>query len=152
MAKKFQFKLESLKKHRQRQEEEAQREFLAARAELDACLRLIDSFYKSIEDSRALILKEQKSGDFQSLERIRHHEFFIEGQKVRIERQRQVARDLMARVEDKQDKLIEAAREFKKIEKLKERQQAEYKKHLKQLETKRLDDLVVLRNGRKEIL
>ncbi len=152
MAKKFKFQLEALKKHRRRLEDEAQRTYLAARAELDACLSLIERYYRSIEEARLKIAQAQLSGAEQSLTLIRFSEQFIEGQKARIERQRALARELMIKVEDAQELLIEAARELKKIEKLKSKRMAEHKQHQKRLEAKRLDDLVVIRAGRKEVV
>ncbi|MGE0761657.1 MAG: flagellar export protein FliJ [Bdellovibrionales bacterium] len=146
----FVFKFETLRKHRKRIEDEAQRIYLQARTELDDCLALIKSFYQSIEMARQQVAIAQKQADGQGLQTIRNFEHFIDGQKIRVERQRQVARELMTKVEDAQEKLIEAAREFKKIEKLKEKMKEEYKKHQKRLETKRLEDLVVIRSGRKE--
>jgi len=148
--KKFEFKLEVLLKHRKRIEENAQREYLQARAELEECLAVIKSYYLSIENNRDDILRMQKSGQQSALQEIRGMEQFIDGQKIRVERQRQVARELMIKVEQAQERLIEAAKEFKKIEKLKERQTLEYKKDQRKLEAKRMDDLVVIRAGRKE--
>lgn len=148
---KFQFKFEVLKKHRRRLEEEAQRNFMEARANLDACLNMIKSHYDSIEDSRSRIANEQSSGNAHAFELIRGFEQFIDGQKIRIERKRQEARHLMVVVEEKQELLIEAAREYKKIEKLRERKLEDFKKHKKRVEAKRVDDLVTIRTGRKEI-
>lgn len=146
----FDFKFESLLKYRKRLEEAAQREFIAARRELDESLAKIQQMYASIEASRNYIHSCQVQGVSGDISRILSSEQFILGQKIKIDLERGRARELMMRVEEKQELLLAAAREFKKIEKLKERQRADFKKQQRRLETKRVDDLVVIRSGRRK--
>lgn len=145
----FDFKFSSLLKYRKRLEDAAQREYLEARRDLDECLLQIQQYYSSIDNSRKEIAKAQASKDAQGLSMILQTETFIEGMKVRILSERARARGLMAKVEDKQELLIDATREFKKIEKLKDRMFSEYKHERKKLEAKRVDDLVVIRSQRR---
>lgn len=146
----FEFKFATLLKHRKRLEEAAQRDYLEAKAILDHCLEGIEALYISIEETRLQISLWQRRGQVDDLMQISDGERFIDGQKIRIERERIKARQLMAIVEEKQELLVEAAREFKKIDKLKEKLKAEHKKEAKKREVKRLDDLVVIRANRGE--
>ncbi len=146
----FEFKFESLLKYRKRLEEAAQRDFIAARRELDEALAMIQQMYSSIEEARAYIHSCQGQGQAGDIFRILSSEQFITGQKVKIDIERARARELMMRVEEKQELLLAAAREFKKIEKLKERHKSEFKKEQRRLEIKRVDDLVVIRSGRRK--
>lgn len=146
---KFHFRFEVLLKHRRRLEDIARRDHIEAQRELDDCLEGINQIYRSIETSREEIAQGQKVGDLNAIETIRASEHFIEGQKIRAQLQRQVARELMAKVEDRHEKLVEAVKEYRKIEKLKERMQQQFKKEQRRLEVKRVDDLVVMRFGMK---
>lgn len=145
----FKFKFTSLMKYRKRIEEDAQREYLLARRNLDDCLLLIQQYYESMEKARRDISAFQVSGQAGALSQILSLEQFIEGQKVRVTNERVRAREFMAKVEEKQEILIEATREHKKIEKLEERMREDYRKEQKRLEAKRMDDLVVIRSRRR---
>jgi flagellar protein FliJ len=145
---KFEFRFQVLLDHRGRLEDIAKRDLAEAQRELDDCLTGIKNMYAAITDAREITAREQQVGDSRAVEQIRANEFFMEGQKVRIENERQKARALMSKVEDRQEKLIEAARERKKIDKLRERMKRAHKKEQRRLETKRIDDLVTIRAGR----
>lgn len=144
----FEFKFEAVMKHRRHLEDMARKDYLEARRNLDDCLAGINRMYGSIDTAREDIAVAQKTGDAHSLQLIHGTEQFIEGQKVRIQRERERARNLMAIAEQMHEKLVEAVKEFKKIEKLKERMKRQYKKEQRKLEAKRVDDLVVIRSGR----
>jgi len=147
---KFEFKFESLLKYRKRLEEAAQREFISARRELDECLARIQQMYLSIEETRAYIAACQRQGEPGDISQILSSEQFIRGQNRRIDEERARARQLMMNVEQKQELLVSASREFKKMEKLKDRQKTDFKKEAKRREMKRIDDLVVIRAGRRK--
>ncbi len=51
----YQFPLESILKHRKRQEEVAHREFVEARVRLEECLSGIDRMYERIDSTRVAI-------------------------------------------------------------------------------------------------
>ena len=55
----FRFPLESVLKHRKRQEEVAQREFMEARMRLENCLTGIDRMYVQIDETRERIADSQ---------------------------------------------------------------------------------------------
>lgn len=148
----FKFKFTSLMKYRKRMEDAAQREYLQARRNLDDCLMLIQQYYESMEKARQEIGIHQRSGDSGALSQILTLEHFIDGQKIRVTNERTRARELMAKVEEKQELLIEATREHKKLEKLEERMRDVYRKDEKRREAKQVDDLVVIRSRRRAIV
>lgn len=140
----FKFTLEPLMKHRKRLEEDAQREFFKARSAVDEALRRINSLYESVDHARRQIQILQRSGG-QAIAAITQHEEFIAGVQIRIERERKVARELMMVAEEKHQVLLEAAKEFKSIEKLKERRHRQYREEKKKKELKIIDQTVTMR-------
>ncbi len=146
----FKFGLNTVLKHRQRLEESAQREFAEAQAAVDVCLREIEAMYQRMDEVREDIWAAQKDGGGESIHRIVEMESFLTGQKVRIERMRLKARELLVTAEIKHEALIEAAREKKILVKLKEKRFAEYKIWLAHMEAKEQDDLTSMRTARRK--
>lgn len=145
----FNFRFEFLLNHRLRLEEMAQKDYMEAKAKLDDCLAGIQKMYTSIDESRGRIAQMQKDGQ-SVICRIQEEELFMAGQAVRIDRERQKARELMIVAEEKQELLLEAAKNRKMIEVLKDKKAQAYKKDMRLREAKQLDDLVVMRQARKE--
>lgn len=143
----FRFSLESVLKHRTRLEEIAQREFAEAQARVDECLRQIEAMYKRMDEVREEILRAQGEGSSEKIEEVREMETFINGQKLRIERLRLHARELLQIAEEKQDALILAAQEKKILQRLKEKRQLEHRQHMNLIEAKELDDLTMVRQA-----
>jgi flagellar FliJ protein len=143
----FRFSLESVLKHRTRLEEIAQREFAEAQRRVDECLRQIDVMYKRLDEVREDILLAQGKGSAEKIEEVREMETFIDGQKLRIERMRLQARELLQIAEEKQEALILAAQEKKILQRLKERRQLEHRQHMNVIEAKELDDLTMVRQA-----
>lgn len=126
-------------------EDLAHRDLIVAQNNLSACLAKIDKMYEEIEMARKDIAAKQKLGTLEALASICASERFIEGEKIRIQRERHRARELMMIVEVEQEKLIVAMQERKKMDKLKERQKEQYREELKKYEMRKMDDLVVMR-------
>ncbi len=147
----FRFGLSTVLKHRQRMEEVAQREFAEAQGAVDECLRAIEAMYQRMDEVREEILLAQKEGDAHHLHQIVEMEGFLNGQKVRIDRLRLKARELLVVAEIKHEALIEAAKEKKILVKLKEKRFAEYKDRLNRIELKELDDLTQMRTARRKL-
>ena len=82
--------------------------------------------------------------------KLSHLDEFVEGQKVRIERKRQVVINHTSIAEQKQEVLISAVKEQKTLEKLKEKKYMEFKKLELKKERKANDELVVTRFRRGE--
>ena len=145
---KFVFPFEVLLKHKIRLEEMAAKALVEAQIVADASRRKLDDLYQQTEDTRTRVLELEKQGGQTSAFMIQADEF-INGQKVRIQRQREVIREHLHDVETKQEALIEAAREKKTLVKLKEKQLAEFKVRMNRIEMKETDDLVTMRHRHK---
>lgn len=145
----FKFTLESVLKYRRRLENEAQRQFNEARQKLDDAKQKLDALYASVDSSRQQICELQTGALVKKLEGIRDREEFIIGQGLRIQAQRKEVRALTSVVEEKQEELVLALRERKSMEKLKEKRKLEYEKEQLRLESQAMDEISVLRFGRK---
>ena len=145
---KFRFNLETVLKHRQRLEDEAQREFAEAQAAVEACLREVEAMYQRLDETREEVKAALQSGAAGAIDTVRGLEGFITGHKIRIELKRLEARALLTIAEDKQERLIEAARERKILVKLKEKRLAEFRLRLARMEAKEQDDITMVRHGR----
>lgn len=144
---KFRFAFETLLKHRKRIEEEKQRDYHQAKQAVDEVLGRINGMYQSLDQTRAEI-QEIQTGGSTSIETIVQREEYIEGLKIKIESERQVARQLMMVAEEKLQILMEAVKEFKSLEKLKERKHQEHRREAKKKELKSVDEMVTMRHKR----
>lgn len=142
---KFKFGLQTLLKHRGYIEQDAKREHSQAQAVLQSCLNLIRQMYDSIDETRRQIADLQSESKPGHIEHIRHMEEYIKGTQVRIQRERMKARELMQNVEVALEKLIEASRDRKILDRLKEKRFLEFKSKIKKAEEKSLDEIVTMR-------
>jgi flagellar FliJ protein len=72
---------------------------------------------------------------------------FLDVLKISVDRQVQVVERAKARVEARRNELVEAMQARKALEKLKEKQLAEYRKTEQQRELKEMDEMAVMRHG-----
>ncbi|MCB0407059.1 MAG: flagellar export protein FliJ [Bdellovibrionales bacterium] len=142
---KFRFKLESLLKYRNQLKDEAQRDYRSAQFKVDQCLGEIQKMYEQMDQSRNLISQKERAKSNDQIPMILSSHDFISGQKIKIERKRQEARELMSIAEQKLEILIAKTQDFEVLKKLKERQHESFKKEKKKKENKQLDDLVTMR-------
>ena len=117
---KFKFSLEVLLKHRARLEELARKDFLMAQNAADESMLRINQMWQDIDNVRLSAMEIQHRGG-SSAQLLATMDEFINGHKVRIEREKKRFRDLQLFADEKKDLLIEAAKEFKILEKLKEK-------------------------------
>ncbi len=75
---------------------------------------------------------------------------YIESIRVQEEQQKTVIREVKALVEHKRRELMEAVKNKKVMEKLKERHAEEYRKEMSELEQKNSDEMSVLKFGRRQ--
>lgn len=148
---KFVFRLEAVLKQRQQVEAEAQREYLQAKAQLDECLERIEVCYRDIRQTRQQIAEAEKSARVGSLDWIQQAESYMKGLEIKIHRERQTAREHMMEVEAKQEVLVEAAKERKAMDVLRERKWQEHRVLLRKMESKELDDISVMRAKRSQL-
>ena len=141
---KFKFGYEKLLHHRQTIEDLARREMLLAQQIVDLANMELRGMYEQIDLARlraSNILREQGPHAV-ALAQI---DEFIKLQHVRIDQHRVKLREMMAELEQKQAVLVEAAKEKKTLEKLKERRLHEFKRQNKKRELKAIDEVVTTR-------
>lgn len=143
----FKFSLEVLLDHKRKLQDEARRVFAEAQSKVDHAVAELNGFYKQVDDTRAENQALEKSGGTLA-SRLVMNDAFVEGQKIRIEHQRLKIRELKSTAEILQEQLIEAAKETKALEKLKEKQKEEFKKKQRIREMKENDEIVTLRHKR----
>lgn len=144
---KFKFKLEAVMKYRKVLLQEAQKEYFEAKSRLDECLAEINQMYEDMDTyRREIVLAQQATTQPKALASM---EVYIDGLKIKIERTRQRARELMMVAEDKQDVFIQRAKEFKMIEKLKLRRRHVFDEQSKKREQKQADDMQVMRASKR---
>lgn len=146
---KFKFRLESVLKLRKQVEDQRQREYLMAKSAVDQCLGAIRNMYDEITQSRQLVHTKENSNDESQIASMLVAHDFIEGQKVKIERKRQEARELMQVAEQKLEVFKVAMTDRKSIEKMKERKFQQFKLEKKRKEEKFFDDMAIIRAGSK---
>lgn len=145
---KFKFRLETLRKHRKNLEEIARRNFAEAKSHSDGILSQIENFYKSGDKAReyAGSVLDKEAADPALLQL---SDEFMERNKIRIERKKMEFREALVVTEEKQQDLVEAARETKVLDKLKEKKKEDFKKKLKKIDRQNIDELVIQRHGRR---
>jgi flagellar FliJ protein len=141
---KFAFTFETLLKYKTSLEDVARRDWAEAQGKVDVAMKELDALYDQVDQSRLSAAQLVKKGGAQSTELILIDEF-IKGQGLRIEQKRLKIRELMAIAEAKHDELVEAAKERKKLDKLKEHQFEAFRLRRKKDDAKKLDELVVTR-------
>jgi flagellar protein FliJ len=141
----FRFNLEAVLKHRKREEDVAQRDYMEMQETVDLCLREIKNMYGKIDETREAVGAAEKSGTPNDIQFILQADHFIDGQKLRIREARLKARDLIRELEHRQEVLTEKLHERKIMDKLKEKKFEEYKETIAKLEQKEMDDITSAR-------
>ncbi len=144
---KFKFSLESVLKHRKRQEEEAYRAFVESKNALDEAQRILKEMYAKVDQSREKIAALQTRSAKNGLSEILQNESFIQGQGLRIRKHREKMRELQLDLEEKQEALVLALRERKTLEKLKERKKREHDMEVARREALEMDEIATIRAG-----
>jgi len=147
----FRFRLQKVLDHRRRVEADAKRDFNNAQQATIQALKDLENLYLAIDLARSKGHQAVNGTTSASTApTLQHIDQFIQGQKIRIDRQRTKIREIKSEEERLQDVLIAAARERKTLEKLYERHLQEYREVQNRLEQAEADDLTTLRFGRGE--
>ena len=144
---KFVFNLEPLYGHRQRLEELKQKEFAEVNQSLQAeekkLIELIATYKSSASD-----LDKRKEQGATVLE-IETHHAYLEGLKRRIRTQELAVSNIRVLLEKKRADLIDASRDRKVIEIMKEKSLNAHQQRAEKLELKESDDLTSARGRRR---
>lgn len=145
MAKKYKFKLETVLKERKRQEDKRLQEWNLARNILgqmvDAKNEMQGKLGQTIVDATEIAVKK----DSLSVGNIAVIDQFINGMKIRIQRKQMEIERGEKLTEKKRVEYVQASQKSKTLEKLKEKQKEENKDYLNKQETKKLDDIYIMR-------
>ena len=141
----YTFSLEVLLDYKKRLENEARLLFVEAQTKVDAAIAVLGEYYDQVDRTREETLNLTRQGGALAPTLVSNSDF-ISGQKFRIEAQRLKIRELKMTADELQEALIEAAKETKTLEKLKERGLEAYKKDRRKREMKETDELVTLRH------
>ena len=140
----FKFRLEKVLLHRRSLENIARKDYMLAIGDLEKEKKILNELYQKIDlaqiERHELVLKGGQYG-----EELRQYHEYIKGTEKRIERQKNVVSDKMAKVENLQQALQEATVNYKMIEKLEARQREDYRRAEKKLEEKNLTDMANVR-------
>ncbi len=141
---KYKFAFEKLLVHRKITEDRARKEFLLAQAKVDGAEGELKKMYDDVTNAHDRVGRLQQTSG-QNAASLMVADEFIVGQKIRIQHQREKIRQLLAVAEEKRAILIEAAREKKTLEKLKEKRFEEFKRTQKKREMREIDEIVTMR-------
>lgn len=140
----FIFKLEALLKQRSREKEQAQSAYAKAQRNVNEKMKEIDCVYTTMQNTREEGVRVSVNGTsqhgFYSMS-----ESYLVGAKTKVEMLKAEARELMIIAEDKHEALVEVTRDFKIIEKLKEKRKKEYQLALKKRREKATEELNIMR-------
>lgn len=150
---KFRFKLEKVLELRKRKEHEREKEL----ADLKELLMREETFLEELKEEAAKIstvmhgLQETAQERLDIKELVRYYDYL---EKVREKISAQIAqiKRVIAGIEEKRQELIEAAKERKIMEKLKDNQYRKFKQTLETVERKFLDELGTINYNQKRML
>ncbi len=147
---KFRFSLEKVLAHRRRTEEEARRDWILAQARTQEAMRGLESLYQELDEARSRQLQSRYGSSIlgQAAATLQAMDQFLDGQRVRIERQRIRVRELKSEEERYQDVLAQRAQERRALEKIRERRLEEYLLKIERAERLEVEDLSIMRHGR----
>lgn len=144
---KFSFKLEKVLQHRKTLEDVAQRDF----EEASFALRKLEDqkleFEHSIQTARAEASRLLSLGGNPG-PGLTQIDFFIKGQEIRIQRQKDKIKEQETLVENLREILRQRAIEYKIMEELREKKKKEFKEDESKREQKEVDDLNSMRYQR----
>ncbi|MEQ1877498.1 MAG: flagellar export protein FliJ [Bdellovibrionia bacterium] len=140
---KFKFRLEKVMNHKKVERDLAFRDFADARKTYEEGKERLKNLYQEIADARNFEAATVKEGGKGS-ESLKWSAFFIDGQNIKIELQKKLNRQLIQVMEQKQEVLIERARELKTFETLKEKMKERFKKEERKRDIKSIDEIVVM--------
>ena len=146
---KFKFNLEKVLQHRKIKEDLAKKGFMEAANAVALEERKLDHMKRDLRLAREESHNWQNIGGTEGV-RLQFIEEYIVGQTERIEHQISEVERSRVRLEEKRKVLVEAGREFKALDKLKERRQEEFTKTKNKLEQKRMDETSSMTRGRRK--
>lgn len=147
---KFKFAYENVLKNKKIQKDVAHRDMVVAQKHMEKEEDHLKNMYKLIDESRKLNSGSLKNKILtkDSIELMKWTQLFIDGQNIKIDRQKKSIRSLNQVFEEHREVLVQVAKDFKVFEKLKEKMKERHRKSEKKAEMKSNDELVVMYSKR----
>lgn len=145
MAKRFRYNLEALLKYRSVREDERKKDLAFATMAAEQVRLEISNVHAEIERARAEI-RDRAVGSITAAELLRYSAY-TSGVQCKLERLHAVLAEKEKIREEKRQLFIEARKERRAIEILKEKKFAEYRKNLGREEAKLVDDIISSRRA-----
>lgn len=142
----FTFRYETLLSYRQHIKEKAEIELSRARGQLKQARDLLEYYVESLQQAKKSLESDLKTSI--SSDEIGNHTDYLSGLKGNIGVQKLKVAEVKKEVRKKMEDLLTKAKQFKVIEKLKERDLQKWSHQQLQMEQKRLNEVAVIRHGR----
>lgn len=146
---KFNFRFESVLKHRKVLEDLAQREFQEVNSRLQNEIQKLHEMHEASSKAQSVAFQRQSAGG-QAGPALSQVNEFLKGQDIRIERQRLKVQEIEKQVEEMREILRQKAIDYKIIESLKEKKKEDFKKEAAKKEQKVTDDIASMRTRTKK--
>lgn len=146
---KFRFNLEKVLHHRKLEENLAQKDFQEAVAKLNFEKSVLEDLEIQKKNARQFSYEKQVQGG-KPAEDLKNSYEFLQGQDIRIDRQKKKIQYHEQMVEEAREILRKRAMEYKIIEKLKEKKKEQFDHEFELKLQKEADELTVTRYRRKE--
>ena len=141
---KFKFNLQKVLEHRKTLENLAQKVFQEALYDLNVEIEKLNRLEIELRESYFKNQEYIDKGGVQASAWQQVHEFKL-GQELKILRQKAVIQQHLQVVEQKRQELLATTKEFKIIEKLKEKKQKDFFDEMNYLEQKQIDEMTIMR-------
>ena len=142
----FKYRYETLLSYRQHLKEKAGVELSRARQQLINAQESLGYYKETLQQANKYLESDLKSRI--SSHELKNHSDYIAGLKGRIETQRQEVAEWEKVVSERLENLLEKSKQYRIIEKLKERDFKEWSHRQRLLELKRMNEAAVIRYGK----
>ncbi len=148
---KFKFPFNTLMKAKKVQRDEAERDYRLMMAKAEEQRAKLIKMRADITDARAEMQSVRENGGKLTAALVSIEDFMV-GQKIRIQNQYKMLKGLEEITEQKRLVLVEAAKELKSLEKLKEKRYNEFKLQVRKQELRNIDEISVMRAARNKVI
>lgn len=137
MMEAYKFSLESVLEWRTDKEKNVLEQLSKIQREFQDKNEILDRLIREFTNAN------KKAGKYKSINELQRHNLYVENIEERIEEQRNILKMIEERIDNTMDSLLEAKKDRRIIEKLKEKNYKLYLDELKKREQKELDEAAV---------
>jgi flagellar export protein FliJ len=148
---KFKFPYENILKTKKVGRDVAFRDFAEARGRLTDAEQSLENMKQDVTNTHQAkeVYMSENMSDRDKIELLKWAQVFLEGQEIKMGRQKVEIRGRSQEMEDRRDTLAQAGKDYKIFEKLKDRMKEKFKKQKRKHEQKTIDEIVVMQSARK---